>query len=366
MAYLRKRGHGWEITYTNPKTKKRIFKNLPPGTPKAIALTQKTEIELATQKYKLGLGDFAIGEDRIDCLALGELANRVLSDPARNRRIDSTTLQRNKRAMRIFTDILGPDMPIINITRYKIEQFKLHRHTYLIEKYRNWGWEIDQERIKRGINKELVNVRTLFNYAADIGLIDRAPKIELDKAEPPDTPILEDEEIFRLSEYYKKSDHFTWLAFMIIRYTGARRGAVIRSRLDSKNGLVWTQVDFMRNVIRFHDKSKAKNPPIHDELKPILIDAWRNHGRHDPSAHVVPYTRDTISHYFKKGMKAVGIDKPGAVHILRHTAATKLLEAGFTEQDLMEWFGWSDRKMVDRYVHISNQRLQKLVKLAKL
>ena len=58
MAYLIKRGDGWEITYTNPKTKKRTFKNLPPGTPKAIALTQKAEIELATQKYKLGLGDF--------------------------------------------------------------------------------------------------------------------------------------------------------------------------------------------------------------------------------------------------------------------------------------------------------------------
>ena len=63
---------------------------------------------------------------------------------------------------------------------------------------------------------------------------------------------------------------------------------------------------------------------------------------------------------------ALGIRKAGAVHILRHTAATKLLEAGFTESDLMEWFGWGDRRMVDRYVHIRNERLQRLVKIARL
>jgi len=138
---------------------------------------------------------------------------------------------------------------------------------------------------------------------------------------------------------------------------------VWRRLKNSKEGLKWTDIDWMRNVINFHDKKKRKNPPIHAELKPILLQAWHTHG---PDGHVIPYTRNTLTHYFKRGMRAVGINKSGSVHILRHTAATKLLESGFTEQDLMEWFGWSDRRMVDRYVHISNQRLQKLVKLVSL
>lgn len=92
---------------------------------------------------------------------------------------------------------------------------------------------------------------------------------------------------------------------MIIRYTGARRGAVARSKKDSRDGLRWPQVDWMRNVIRFHHKKKRKNPSMHSELRTILIEAYQRYGQNNPEGHVIPYTRDTLTRYFKDGMSGV-------------------------------------------------------------
>jgi integrase len=366
--YLRKRGRGWEITFYHPKDGDRKYISLPPGTPKQIAEARRDDIAIAIRKHKLGIQEFTLGEQRIDTITLGEFADKVLNDPRRRRKVSRSHLKRNALAMRIFTDAMGKDFVVAKLRPQHIEQFRLIRHTDLIAKYERKGWSADEERIKRGINTELRNVRMLFNYAIEIGSLAEhsIPKIKLEKTEPPDTPILDDTEIFKLSEYHKKRDNYTWLAFCIIRYTGARLGAIVRDSKNSKKGLKWNQIDWMRNVIHLHDKRKRKSPPMHEELRKILLEARNCHDPFDPTRHVIPYRKDTISHRFRDAMVAVGIDKPGAVHILRHTAATKLLEAGLTESDLMEWFGWSSRKMLDRYVHITNRRLQKLIRQVNL
>lgn len=41
------------------------------------------------------------------------------------------------------------------------------------------------------------------------------------------------------------------------------------------------------------------------------------------------------------------------LHLLRHTAATRWLRAGGSEQGLMSWAGWSTRSMIDRYTGAS-------------
>ncbi len=52
----------------------------------------------------------------------------------------------------------------------------------------------------------------------------------------------------------------------------------------------------------------------------------------------------------------------GAVHILRHRAATKLHEAGWSVKDIMESFGWTTVETAMKYTHVSRERLQSLIK----
>ena len=46
-------------------------------------------------------------------------------------------------------------------------------------------------------------------------------------------------------------------------------------------------------------------------------------------------------------------------HILRHSRATELLRRRvFTEQEMMKWFGWKTRKMIDVYSHITMEDVE--------
>ena len=54
----------------------------------------------------------------------------------------------------------------------------------------------------------------------------------------------------------------------------------------------------------------------------------------------------------KERAQAAGI-KGFHLHLLRHTAATRWLRAGGSEQGLMSVAGWSTRGMIDRYTGAS-------------
>jgi len=47
-------------------------------------------------------------------------------------------------------------------------------------------------------------------------------------------------------------------------------------------------------------------------------------------------------------------------HVLRHSRATELLKKRvFTEREMMKWFGWKTRKMIDVYSHITMENVEK-------
>ena len=47
-------------------------------------------------------------------------------------------------------------------------------------------------------------------------------------------------------------------------------------------------------------------------------------------------------------------------HVLRHTRATEILRKKMlTEKEMMLWFGWKTRKMIDVYSHITMEDVEK-------
>jgi site-specific recombinase XerD len=70
------------------------------------------------------------------------------------------------------------------------------------------------------------------------------------------------------------------------------------------------------------------------------------------SVHGTPFTYFGLTQAIKGRAKAAGING-FHLHLLRHTAATRWLRAGGSEQGLMSVAGWSTRAMLDRYTQAS-------------
>ena len=112
-------------------------------------------------------------------------------------------------------------------------------------------------------------------------------------------------------------------------------------------------------------EGKEKHVPIHSTLRDMLIQRKQELGdEFDPDEHVISITCDTLTKYFKMAMIRAGVDKPGSVHILRHTAATKLLEAGATIREVQEYLGHSHLSTTEIYTHVVPERLQHAVERA--
>ena len=84
----------------------------------------------------------------------------------------------------------------------------------------------------------------------------------------------------------------------------------------------------------------------------------------DPDEHVIPFIRDTLTAYLSRAKKKAGIDKKGAVHILRHTAATKLLSNSHNIRYAQELLGHKDISTTQIYTHVTNEELDKALKQA--
>jgi len=70
-----------------------------------------------------------------------------------------------------------------------------------------------------------------------------------------------------------------------------------------------------------------------------------------------------LSAYFREAIEKAGIKKRGAVHILRHTAATALLDAGANLREVQQFLGRSCVTTTEIYTHISKDKLK--AKVAK-
>lgn len=119
----------------------------------------------------------------------------------------------------------------------------------------------------------------------------------------------------------------------------------------------------MRGNIRLYSKKKERLVPLHDKLRKLLLDRKAELGNaFDPEDHVIHFVKDTLTQYFARAMKKAGVNKPGAVHILRHTAITKVLNASGNMRVAQEYAGHSQISTTQIYTHILQEDIDKAVK----
>jgi len=95
-------------------------------------------------------------------------------------------------------------------------------------------------------------------------------------------------------------------------------------------------------------------------LKELLIAEMRQRQQRnefDVDDLVVHYTADVVTKEFRKALKKIGAySKGSAVHVLRHTAATAILEATGDLRVTQEILGHSQVTTTQIYTHIVSQQ----------
>lgn len=141
------------------------------------------------------------------------------------------------------------------------------------------------------------------------------------------------------------------LAFQIILFTAGRRGEVCPETSAGTGGLRWNDIDFQNDTIRLSGKTKSERAIfLHPILKKIL--QWARPERYILDGLVIPKISDWITKQFNHAKKALNIKKRGSVHIIRHSTASYLLEAGNDIRIVQEILGHKDISTTTIYTHI--------------
>jgi integrase len=265
-------------------------------------------------------------------------------------------------------------MVVRNIKTSDIEAYKTKRLRTPVETKTRKGVETRPRKIS-SVNRELEHLRAIFNFAKVDGLILRSPfevkgnSLIVKSAEKNRDRVLSREEEGRLLEacgprtvtYERNGKQITmretgesrkYLRALIVVAvdTGARRGELFK--------LQWKDVDLISGTITIQASNskteRARIIGLTSRAKNELNDLWEV-SIMDKESLVFGVT-STIKNAWKKLCEIAGIDDLN-FHDLRHTATTRMINAGVPHTEVMKITGHSQIVTFLRYLNLSNESL---------
>lgn len=204
------------------------------------------------------------------------------------------------------------------------------------------------------VNRELSVLSKIFSLAFDAELIDVNPcrRVRKFRTDNRRTRYLTHEEETRLFEQLKGQD---WLKAIVTTaiHTGMRQGEIF--------DLKWFDVDFPRKAIhvRVSKNGRDRFIPMNQTVRSLLEALARMSEYVFPSPKTKKRLVD-IKSSFDKAKRDAGISD-FRFHDLRHTAATRMADAGADAFTLASIFGWSDIRMALRYTHATDEAKRRAV-----
>jgi integrase len=192
------------------------------------------------------------------------------------------------------------------------------------------------------VNLELDYLRTMLNKAAEWGKLERPPKIKpLPVQGRPRSRELNDHEICHILENVSP-DHRD--AVIIALDTGMRLGEIFRIIPGDLRG----------NVLHISDTKSLKPRDI--PLTPRALEILRRRFNHSIRMFKDISEQQLGRRFRLERQIMLDLVDRWRFHDLRHTFATRLLNAGVDPYTLMEILGHSKLEMVTRYLHTSMDR----------
>lgn len=216
-----------------------------------------------------------------------------------------------------------------------------------------------QETVKDStINRELALMKSVYSKAIDEGLAVANPvkKVKLLREEKPPIHVLTREEVQRLLDAC--TDYFR--PFILIAYKTGMRSGEIRE-------LKWPEVDLAANrVTVLHGKGDKRREIIFDDELHDVLAALKAH-KISEYVFVSNKTKREISSFktaFHNALRKSGLPK-FTMHTLRHTYASRMLQAGADIRTVQENLGHASIMTTQIYLHSSEEAKRKAVLMLK-
>ncbi|WP_394772165.1 tyrosine-type recombinase/integrase, partial [Mucilaginibacter sp.] len=132
-------------------------------------------------------------------------------------------------------------------------------------------------------------------------------------------------------------------------------------RLGEVLALVPADIDSRRMVlyVRGGKGKKDRDLPLPESLLLLLREQFREHrpviylfeGQHPGE----PYSERSLQMVVKQAASRAGIHRPVSLHMLRHSYATHLMEAGTDTRIIQDLLGHSSIKTTEIYTHVAQR-----------
>ncbi len=209
------------------------------------------------------------------------------------------------------------------------------------------------------INRVLATYRRMGPRLAEWGAIPaRPPMITLKREDNRRTFVISaDEEERLLQAALADSNSYVWLFTKLGLATGLRHSEMLNARFEN--------FDPPRRRLRVKVKGgRRRNQPLTRGITAVLQRELEM--AEDPNGWIFPNPRAASGHLerivmaFRRTVARAGLDpKVVTPHVMRHTAITRLAEAGADVKTIQEFSGHESLEMVMRYAHAQDRTVDR-------
>jgi integrase len=259
-------------------------------------------------------------------------------------------LDAKRRQLRMYLKPYFGAMRLDAINGFTIDAYKKRR--------------IDAGAAAGTVNRELATLSHLFNRAVEWRWLDRLPTRPKHLRESGGRIIaLDDDQCDALmTSAVASADPYLWLFVAFGLNTAMRHGEIMAAR--------WDQLDLVNRRLFIPDaKAGQREQPITPELAEMLT--REREMRDDRTGWIFPSPhgdsaaghRARMGAPFRIAVKAAGLDPEMITpHVMRHTAITKLVQAGVDLPTVQRISGHKTLAMVLRYTHVHGRHIDKAIK----
>lgn len=238
------------------------------------------------------------------------------------------------------------DKTLADINPLLIERFKRDR-------LKTPAWK-GRARKPATVNLEIAFLSRILSLAVDQSELTENPctKVKRLRTNNARTRYLSREEEQRLMPVLDFDSTVKSLTILALN-TGMRRGELLKLR--------WSDVDLLRNIITVRNTKSNRDRPVPINADALAVFTCMNHSSEwlfpakDNKGHLKGFDRSW--HWACAQAEITDL----RFHDLRHTAATRLAEAGCDAFTIAAILGHSQIQMSARYTHVSSQRLREAV-----
>ncbi len=250
---------------------------------------------------------------------------------ARNRSI--RTIKTFRSILRSFIDFIG-EKHVSQINTYDVDAFLAH--------LRSTGWK------PSSIYTAAVAVKRFLDY---LGLSKNIEGFELPRRPKSLPRYLDPEDVMKLLSV---ADNLRDKLIILILYTtGLRVSELVALKIDD--------IDLEEKSIRVFGKGGKERFVYFPSWLSQLLSEYMRSVKGDwlfPSINGGHIHYTTVERILKRTSKKAGLKKKVTPHILRHSFATRSLEAGMDLREIQELLGHASLNTTQVYAHISRKRLK--------